>query len=156
MLFSGGIDSGSVFLVLYHLLLQRGQSPARLKAFTLAVDGRAADLEQSAQFLDQLDLTMFLETIDVPVSALDYSEAIRVIEDYKPLDVQSATMALALCRGIRAALSRLEVPGRRRRRRREPEGLPDRGEPRADDPQRPQQPDAVSGRLGRARRSSTR
>ena len=30
-----------------------------------------------------------------------YHEAIRVIEDYKPLDVQAATMALALCRGIR-------------------------------------------------------
>ena len=101
MLFSGGVDSGSVFLVLYHLLLQRGQSPARLKAFTLAVDGRAADLEQSVAFLDQLDLTMFLEAIDVPLSALDYKEAIRVIEDYKQLDVESATMALALCRGIR-------------------------------------------------------
>jgi asparagine synthase (glutamine-hydrolysing) len=101
VLFSGGVDSGSVFLVLYHLLLQRGQSPARLKAFTLAVDGRAADLEQSVAFLDQLDLTMFLEAMDVPVSALDYKETIRVIEDYKQLDVEAATMALALCRGIR-------------------------------------------------------
>ena len=26
----------------------------------------------------------------------------RVVEDYKPLDIESATMALALCRGIRA------------------------------------------------------
>ena len=50
VLFSGGVDSGSVFLVLYHLLLQRGQAPARLKAFTLAVDGQAADLEQSLAF----------------------------------------------------------------------------------------------------------
>src|SRR5262245_20789166 len=39
VMFSGGIDSGAVFLVLYHLLLARGQAPARLKAFTLAVDG---------------------------------------------------------------------------------------------------------------------
>jgi len=29
-------------------------------------------------------------------------DTIRVIEDYKPLDVQSGAMALALCRGIRA------------------------------------------------------
>jgi asparagine synthase (glutamine-hydrolysing) len=101
VLFSGGVDSGSVFLVLYHLLLQRGESPARLKAFTLCVDGRAADLDQSVAFLDQLDLTMFLETIDVPASALDYKDTIRVIEDYKQLDVEAATMALALCRGIR-------------------------------------------------------
>jgi asparagine synthase (glutamine-hydrolysing) len=96
------VDSGSVFLVLHHLLLARGQAPARLKAFTLAVDGQAADLQQSREFLGQLDLTMFLETINVPLSALDYQEAIRVIEDYKQLDVESATMALALCRGIRA------------------------------------------------------
>ena len=102
MLFSGGVDSGSVFLVLYHLLLERGQAPTRLKAFTLAVDGQAADLQQSLEFLGQLDLAMFLETISVPLSALDYTEAIRVIEDYKQLDVESATMALALCRGIRA------------------------------------------------------
>lgn len=101
VLFSGGIDSGSVFLTLYDLLLRRGQSPARLKAFTLAVDGGGSDLEQATALLDQLDLTMFLETIDVPLSALDYKEAIRVIEDYKQLDVEAATMALALCRGIR-------------------------------------------------------
>ena len=44
---------------------------------------------------------MLLEVVDVPVSELDYRETIRVVEDYKPLDIQSATMALALCRGIR-------------------------------------------------------
>ena len=37
VLFSGGIDSGALFLVLHHLLLRRGESPARLKAFTLNV-----------------------------------------------------------------------------------------------------------------------
>lgn len=29
VMFSGGIDSGSILLVLYHLLLQRGENPAR-------------------------------------------------------------------------------------------------------------------------------
>ena len=67
VLFSGGIDSGSVFLVLYHLLLRRGESPARLKAFTLAVDGKSADLDQAREFLGTLDLGMFLETIEVPL-----------------------------------------------------------------------------------------
>ncbi len=100
VLFSGGIDSGSVLLVLYHLLLQRGDSPARLKAFTLSVDG-GADADQAREFLADLDLSMFLEVIDVPRNAVDYREAIRVIEDYKPLDVQSATMALALCQAVR-------------------------------------------------------
>ena len=101
VLFSGGIDSGSVFLVLYDLLLKRGESPSRLKAFTLNVDGEGRDAGQAREFLRALDLELFLETIDVPLKAVDYREAIRVIEDYKPLDVQSAAMALALCRGIR-------------------------------------------------------
>jgi asparagine synthase (glutamine-hydrolysing) len=101
VMFSGGIDSGSVFLVLYHLLLQRGESPARLKAFTLAVGDNAADARQAAEFLEALDLGLFLEIIEQPQEALQYADAIRVIEDYKPLDVQAATMGLALCRGIR-------------------------------------------------------
>jgi asparagine synthase (glutamine-hydrolysing) len=101
VLFSGGIDSGSVFLVLYHLLLKRGQSPARLKAFTLSVDGAGEDAQQAERFLGELDLAMFLEVIDVPRDAVDYRQAVQAIEDYKPLDVQSAAAALALCRGIR-------------------------------------------------------
>lgn len=100
VLFSGGIDSGSVFLMLYHLLLERGQSPARLKAFTLSVEG-GSDVEQAHAFLDALGLSMFLEVIEVEREDVDFREAVRVIEDYKPLDVQAATMALALCRGIR-------------------------------------------------------
>ena len=100
VLFSGGIDSGAVFLLLYHLLLKRGESPARLKAFTLSVEG-GDDAQQAKQFLEQLDLSMFLEVIDVTREQVDYRDAIRAIEDYKPLDVQSATMALAICQGIR-------------------------------------------------------
>jgi asparagine synthase (glutamine-hydrolysing) len=99
--FSGGIDSGATFLLLYHRLLQRGESPARLKAFTLAVDGGGSDLDQAERFLHQLDLQLFLEPVDVQRDDLDFAEAIRVIEDYKPLDVQAATMGLALYRGIR-------------------------------------------------------
>src|SRR5262249_18322075 len=34
--FSGGVDSGAVFLTIYTLLLHGGQSPSRLKAFTLS------------------------------------------------------------------------------------------------------------------------
>ncbi|PHR86296.1 MAG: asparagine synthase, partial [Blastopirellula sp.] len=44
---------------------------------------------------------LFLETIEVPASAIDYQEAVRVIEDYKPLDVQAAAMGHALCTEIR-------------------------------------------------------
>ena len=101
VLFSGGVDSGSVFLVLYHLMLKLGMSPQRLKAFTLSVDD-APDAEQAYQFLDELGLSLFLEVINVPRSAVSYKEAIAVIEDYKSRDLESATMALALCKQLRA------------------------------------------------------
>jgi len=100
VLFSGGIDSGSVFLVMYHLMLKMGLSPQRLKAFTLSVNN-GQDAEQAHQFLDQLGLSLFLEVLDVPQSEINYKEAIKVVEDYKPLDIESATMALALCKQIR-------------------------------------------------------
>lgn len=99
--FSGGIDSGAVFLVTYHCLLKMGLNPARLKAFTLSMDG-GPDLQQARTFLDRLGLGLFLEPIEADPASLDPFETIRVVEDYKSLDVESATMALALCRGIRA------------------------------------------------------
>jgi len=100
VLFSGGIDSGSVFLVLYHLMLEMGMSPQRLKAFTLSVND-GPDAGQAHDFLDRLDLSLFLETIDVDESEIDYKEAIKVIEDYKALDVEAASMTLALCKHLR-------------------------------------------------------
>ncbi len=99
--FSGGIDSGAVFLVTHHVLLKLGMSPARLKAFTLTL-GEGPDLAQARAFLDALDMGFFLESVEAEAGSLDPFEAVRVIEDYKPLDVESATMAIALLRGIRA------------------------------------------------------
>ena len=101
VLYSGGIDSGALLLVLYHLLLERGQSPARLKAFTLTVNGNSADACQGREFLSALQLEMLLECIDVPADEVSYERAVHVIEDYKPLDVQAAAMGLALCTAIR-------------------------------------------------------
>lgn len=57
--FSGGIDSGAVFLTTYHVLRALGQSPSRLKAFTLSF-GDGPDLDQARSFLDGLGLGMFL------------------------------------------------------------------------------------------------
>lgn len=99
--FSGGVDSGAVFLTTYQVLRQLGQSPARLKAFTLTF-GDGPDLDQAHAFLDRLGLGLFLEPIEVDFAALDPWETLRVVEDYKPLDVEAASMTLALCRGIRA------------------------------------------------------
>ena len=99
--FSGGIDSGAVFLLTYHLLLKLGLNPSRLKAFTLCIDGEGSDLDQARRFLKTVGLQLFHESIDVPTEWIDYQEAVRVIEDYKVLDVECAAMGLRLCRGIR-------------------------------------------------------
>lgn len=99
--FSAGIDSGSVFLLTYHALKELGESPSRLKAFTLSVDGDGADLIQARKFLEALDLELFLEPVEADYSSLDWKKAVKIVEDYKPLDIQSATMNLALLQGIR-------------------------------------------------------
>ncbi|HEY8022219.1 MAG TPA: asparagine synthase-related protein [Thermoanaerobaculia bacterium] len=101
VLFSGGIDSGAVLLALVHELLARGESPARLKAFTLAVDGGGEDVAQALEFLARTGLAMLGEEIAVSSAGLDPFAAVEVIEDYKPLDVECATMGLALLAGIR-------------------------------------------------------
>ena len=99
--FSGGIDSGAVLLCLNQLLLNEGQSPARLKAFTLSVDGAGDDARQAREFLRRTNLEMLGETIDVRSQDLDPLRAVAVIEDYKPLDVECATVNVALLEGIR-------------------------------------------------------
>jgi asparagine synthase (glutamine-hydrolysing) len=99
--FSGGIDSGSVFLVTYHVMRKLGMSPARLKAFVLDL-GDGPDVRQAREFLEPLGLSLFLEPVEVDAATLDINETIRVVEDYKPLDIESATMALALAKAIRA------------------------------------------------------
>ena len=99
--FSGGLDSGSVFLTTYHVMRKLGMNPARLKAFVLDLGG-GPDLQQARLFLESLDLGLFLEPVQADSRTLDVQETIRLVEDYKPLDIESATMAVALCRGIRA------------------------------------------------------
>jgi asparagine synthase (glutamine-hydrolysing) len=98
--FSGGIDSGAVFLTTYHVMQKLGMSPARLKAFTLDF-GTSPDLAQARQFLETLGLGLFLEPIAAELADLDVAQTIRVVEDYKPLDIECASMGLLLCRGIR-------------------------------------------------------
>src|SRR6202158_726587 len=99
--FSGGIDSGAILLCLYKLLLNDGQSPARLKAFTLSVDGGGDDVRQARDFLARTHLEMLGEIVDVSSAAVDPLRAVDVIEDYKTLDVECAAVNLALLAGIR-------------------------------------------------------
>jgi len=98
--FSGGIDSGSVFLTTYHVMKKLGLNLARLKAFVLDL-GSGPDVGQARAFLESLGLGLFLEPVEADLDSLNAAETIRVMEDYKPLDVESASMALALCQGIR-------------------------------------------------------
>jgi asparagine synthase (glutamine-hydrolysing) len=100
--FSGGVDSGAVLLCLNHVLLNDGFSPARLKAFTLSVDGGGDDTCQAHEFLRRTDLEMLGETIEVSSDVLDPLRAVAVIEDYKPLDVECAAVNLALLTEIRS------------------------------------------------------
>ena len=100
--FSAGIDSGSVFLLTYHALRELGESPSRLKAFTLSVNGDGEDLKQARKFLETLDLELFLEPIEIEASELNWKKTVKVVEDYKPLDIQAATMNLAVLEGIRS------------------------------------------------------
>lgn len=101
VLFSGGIDSGAILLLLDWLLLARGEAPQRLKAFTLSLGGDGADLAQARRFLAATGLSHLHEAVEIAREEIDLEETIRTIEDYKPLDVQAAAAGLALCRGIR-------------------------------------------------------
>ena len=99
--FSGGIDSGGIFLTTYHVMKSRGMHLGRLKAFVLDL-GDGPDVAQAREFLRACDLSLFQETVAVDPTSVNVQETIDIVEDYKALDVQSASMAVALLRGIRA------------------------------------------------------
>ena len=99
--FSGGLDSGAMLLCVHDALRQLGQSPARLKAFTLSIGGGGDDAAQSRAFLRQTGLEFLAEEIMIAADTVDPLTASRVIEDYKALDVECAAAGLSLLRGIR-------------------------------------------------------
>jgi len=45
---------------------------------------------------------LFLEPIEADYTTLNWKKAVKIVEDYKALDIQSATMNLALLQGIRS------------------------------------------------------
>lgn len=99
--FSGGIDSGAVFLTTYHVMRKLGMNPSRLKAFTLSF-GHGPDLDQAREFLDRAQLNLFLEPVEADLASIDLAGTIRIVEDYKSLDIEAASMLVTLCRGLRA------------------------------------------------------
>ena len=78
-----------------------GMNPARLKAFVLDL-GDGPDLAAGACPFSTASGSLSFSSRSRPTHpTLDASDTIRITEDYKPLDIESATMAIALCRGIR-------------------------------------------------------
>ena len=98
--FSGGIDSTSVFLLARQALQELNANPNRLRAFTLDL-GAGKDAAQAAEVVHKLGLEEHWEVVKMPGEELNLEEAIRVIEDYHPLDVECAAAALCLLKGIR-------------------------------------------------------
>lgn len=98
--FSGGIDSASVLLLARHALTEIGSDPGRVRAFTLDMGG-GKDAAQAESVVHELGLADIWEPVQVPAERLNLEEAIRVIEDYHPLDVECAAVALCLLEAIR-------------------------------------------------------
>ena len=109
VLFSGGVDSGSVLLATLQSLLDLGQNPARLKAFTLNVEGSGTDGIQARYFLRETDLEYLREEISLPVADINPLEAVEVIEDYKTRDVECAAVNIALLKELRSRYPDLKL-----------------------------------------------
>jgi len=98
--FSGGIDGSSVLLLARKALMELGRDPGKLRAFTLDLGG-GKDAEQAREAVRELGLEAQWEVVRVPAERINLEEAIRVIEDYHPLDVQCAAVALCLLEAVR-------------------------------------------------------
>jgi asparagine synthase (glutamine-hydrolysing) len=98
--FSGGIDSTAVLLLSRQACAELGRSPDRIRAFTLDFGG-GEDAAQAERIVRALGLEACWERIDASPESFDPEAAIRVIEDYQPLDVECAATSLCLLREIR-------------------------------------------------------
>jgi asparagine synthase (glutamine-hydrolysing) len=100
VLFSGGVDSGSVFLLARQAMKDLGRDPNHIRAFTLDL-GRGEDAAQAGRWVREMGLESQWETISLDGEVPDLEQAISVIEDYHPLDVECAAASLVLLKAIR-------------------------------------------------------
>jgi asparagine synthase (glutamine-hydrolysing) len=100
VMYSGGVDSSSVFLLARRALEELGRDPDLLRPFALDLGG-GEDARQARVALAALGLEDRLEVVSAAAETLDLGEAIRVVEDYHPLDVECAAVSLSLLRAIR-------------------------------------------------------
>lgn len=100
LLFSGGVDSTSVWLLAAAALKELGRDPGMLRAFTLDL-GEGKDALQAEHVARALGMEDQWEVVRIPGDCIDHEDAIRVIEDYHPLDVECAAAALCLLEAVR-------------------------------------------------------
>jgi asparagine synthase (glutamine-hydrolysing) len=105
--FSGGIDSTCVLLLARKALADLGRDPDLARPFTLDLGG-GGDAEQAGRVVRTLGIERTWERVSQPADAIDLEDAIRVIEDYHPLDVECAAAGLCLLRGVRDRHPRLK------------------------------------------------
>jgi asparagine synthase (glutamine-hydrolysing) len=105
--FSGGIDSTAVLLMAVRANQASGGSPDRIRAFTLDLGG-GRDAAQAERVVHDLGVEAQWERIVGPPEDVDLEAAIRLIEDYHPLDVECAATAMCLLRGIRQRYPHLQ------------------------------------------------
>ena len=98
--FSGGIDSTAILLLARRACEELGRHPDSIRAFSLDFGG-GMDGAQAESAVHALGIAQAWERIDAMPERYDLEEAIRVIEDYHPLDVECAAAGLCLLRGIR-------------------------------------------------------
>jgi asparagine synthase (glutamine-hydrolysing) len=98
--YSGGIDSTAVMLLARHVCAELGRNPDLVRAFTLDLGG-GEDAAQAERSVRDLGLGSTWERIDANLDDYDLEAAIRLIEDYQPLDVECAATASCLLQGIR-------------------------------------------------------
>lgn len=100
VLFSGGVDSASVLLMARRALAELGRDPDFARAFTLDLGG-GEDAAQAERWVAELGLEGCWERVSRVGEVPNLEEAIAIIEDYHPLDVECAATSLSLLKGIR-------------------------------------------------------
>jgi len=100
VLFSGGVDSSSVFLLARQAMQELGRDPGAVRAFTLDLGG-GQDATQAERWMSELGLTDAWEPVRLEGVRPDLEGAIAAIEDYHPLDVECAAAGLLLLGGVR-------------------------------------------------------
>jgi asparagine synthase (glutamine-hydrolysing) len=98
--FSGGVDSTAVLLLARRVFADLGRDPARVRPFTLDFGG-GQDAAQAERVVRALGIEATWERVTVSAGACDLEEAVRIIEDYHPLDVECAATSLCLLRAVR-------------------------------------------------------